>query len=91
MLTTQSHQRETCQAHQFESQINHQEMVARNHDVNAQQAEQPQGEQLPSTLQHVPLRRVLPCVNQCEHQGQRGQGFEPTAERISQHHAAKTV
>ena len=91
VVTPQGHQGKTGQTRHFQAEINQQEMVARNHDVHPQQAEQRQREQLAAALQHVALRRIRARVHQCEQQGQGSHALEPTAQRIGQHHIAKAV
>ena len=90
IVTTQGHQGVTGQGQQFQPEVQHQKVVARNHDEHAQQGEQAQGEQFAAT-QHVSVCRIRATVDQGGHHGDGRKAFEPVAHGVGHHHVAKAV
>ena len=90
VVAAQGHQGIAGQRQQFQTQIDHQEVVARDHDEHAQQRKHRQGEHL-TAAQHVAVCRIGAAVDQRDHHGHRGKALEPVAHGIADHHVAKPV
>ena len=89
MVTAQRHQRIQRQRHQLQAQVDHQEVVARDHDRDAQQRKQAQGEQL--ALEHFTRAGIQLRVRQRGHHGQRGAQGQQVPHGVGHDHALHGV
>jgi hypothetical protein len=89
-VAPQRHQRVTGQREQLQPHVDDQEVVAADHDEDAQQAEQGEREQLAAT-QHVALARIRLAVDQRDHHRQRGKTLEPVAHLVADDQFAETI
>ena len=90
VVAAQRHQRVAGQREQFQAQVDHQEVAARDHHEHAQQREQRQREQL-AAAQHVAVGRVRAAVDQADHHRDGGEALEPVAHGVADDHAAEAV
>jgi len=84
VVAAQGHKRIQRQRHQLQAQVDGQEVVADDHDRDAQQREHAQREQF--TLQHLAGGRIRLRVNQRAHHGQRGTQRQQVTHGIGHHH-----
>ena len=89
IIAAHGHQRVARQGQQFQAQVQHQEMVARDHHAHAQQGKQAQAEQL-ATAQHLAVFGVGTCIHQGDHGGHGRKSLEPVAHGVADKQATKT-
>ena len=90
VVTAQSHQCVAGQSQQLKAQVDHQEVVAGDHDEHAQQGKHAQREHL-TAAQHATVTRIRAAVHQRHHHGNGRKTLEPVAHGVADHHVAKTV
>ena len=91
MLAAQCHQSVAGQREQFQTQVQHQEVVAADHHEHAQQREQGKREKFAATAQHVPVGCIATAIHQRHHHCHRGKTLEPVAHGVAYHHVAKAI
>jgi hypothetical protein len=89
MVAAQRDQRVQAQRHQLEAEVDDEEVVRRQHHVDAEQREHAEREQL--APQHVSLARVRPCVDERDDHRDRGEHAEQVAHRVGNDHALRAV
>mmetsp|Transcript_15026 Transcript_15026/g.35420 ORF Transcript_15026/g.35420 Transcript_15026/m.35420 type:complete len:435 (-) Transcript_15026:3986-5290(-) len=77
------------QAHQLQAEVDDEEVVCRQHHVDAQQCEQAQDEEL--ALQHLAHPGVRPGIHQRDQRGDTGEAGEQMAHRVGDHHVLHRI
>ena len=90
VVAAQCHQGIARECQQLKAQVDHQEVVARDHDEHAEQGEHGQREQF-APAQHVAVGSIGAAVHQGDHHGHGGKALEPVAHGVAHHHVAKTI
>ena len=91
VVTAQCHQGIARQRQQFQSEVDHQEVVRGDHDEHAEQREDGQREQLSPALQHAAVGRVGATIDQRDHHGHCSETLQPVAHGIGDHHVAPAI
>jgi hypothetical protein len=90
VVTAQGHQGVARQCEQFQAQVDHDEVLARDHEAHAQERKQGQAEQF-TTAQHVAVRRIGTRIDQRDQHGNGGKALEPMAQRVADDQMAPAV